>query len=64
MNENKTKISSPKTTIAGVAGLVALVANAVVALTDGNPATNPDWSLIATAAIGLIGLIFAKDADK
>lgn len=53
--------ASWKTTTAGIAGLVALVATAVKAYTDNDPATNPDWSALIAAGTALVGLLFARD---
>ena len=52
--------TSKNLTAAGIAGIVAAVATAVVYLFDGDPATNVDWGLlIATVYTGIIA-IFAK----
>ena len=61
---------SLKTTISGVAALLAAVGIAVVALVDGDPGTKPDLNavLIALTALGvgiptwLVGF-FARDKD-
>ena len=50
-----------KTTTFGAASILAAVSNAVVALTDGIPATNPDWMVVITAITAGIGLIFSRD---
>ena len=55
---------SKNTTIAAIAGLVVLAANAATAMYDGDPATVVDWSATAVAAIALAGLLFAKDGHK
>lgn len=53
-----------KTTTAGLAAVLAVVADALTKLSDADPATNPDWNIVvavvASAAIGL----FARDNDK
>lgn len=54
-------MKSWKTTSAGVAGLITLIASTLTQLTDGNPATNPDWNIVVPMAFtSLIG-IFARD---
>lgn len=53
-----------KTTVAGIAALVAALADAVVAMVDGDAATNPDWPIVIAAALAAAGLIFARDNDK
>lgn len=55
---------SPRTTAGGIAALVALIASAVNLMMDGDPATNPDWSVIVPAAIGFGSLIFARDQKQ
>lgn len=62
---NKLNFSgSWKTTTAGLAAVLAVVADTLAKLTDNDSMTNPDWNLvvafIASAAIGL----FARDNDK
>lgn len=51
-----------KTTVSGVLAIVAALASAAQLLTDGNAATNPDWTAVAAAVMAGIGLITAKDA--
>ena len=53
-----------KTTTCGVAAILAAVANAVVALTDGNPATNPEWTVVLAAIMAGVGLLKARDNDR
>lgn len=48
----------PKLT--GLTSLLTLVGNAATMLLDGNPATNPDWSIFFPAMTAAIGLIFAR----
>jgi hypothetical protein len=50
-----------RTTIAGVASIVAAVATALVAILDNDPLTVPDWTALgAMIALGL-GLVAARD---
>lgn len=52
-----------KTTTLGVLTIVTAVAGAVMALIDGNPATNPNWETLIAAVTAGIGLIMAKDSN-
>ncbi len=56
--EHKMKSWIPKLT--GIAGLLTLWGNTLVMLTDGNPATNPDWSVVLAATMTAIGVISAR----
>lgn len=53
-----------KTTGAGVAAILVAVSAALTALTDGDPATTIDFSLLLSAVISGVGLICARDGDK
>lgn len=53
--------SSWKTTVTGIAALLTVIGGAATALLDGNPATNPDWTLLIAAVTTAFGLIFARD---
>jgi anti-sigma-K factor RskA len=57
-------MKSWKTTLAGVAAIVAAVATAVSAQFDNNPATFPDWTLVIGMITAGVGLMFARDDDK
>jgi anti-sigma-K factor RskA len=57
-------MKSWKTTLAGVAAIVAAVATAVSAQFDNNPATVPDWTLVIGMITAGVGLMFARDDDK
>lgn len=50
-----------KTTVGGIGAILAAVGAAMQQLFDGNPATNPDWGIVATAIMTGFGLIFARD---
>lgn len=50
-----------KTTVGGVGAILAAVGAALQQLFDNNPATNPDWSVVASAVMIGFGLIFARD---
>ena len=54
-------MTSMKTTLAGICAIVAAVAGALYALIDGNPNTNPDWTLTMGSIMAGIGLIVARD---
>lgn len=52
-----------KTTLFGIVTIIAAVSSALVAILDGNPATNPDWpQLLALFGLGSAGVtgIFAR----
>lgn len=52
-----------KTTLAGVLQFVAIAADQIGLLFDGNAATNPDYGIIMASLVTLIGLIKARDND-
>lgn len=54
-------MSSHRTTLAGVAAILTAVGAALTAMTDNDPATNPDWTATATAILAGAGLIAARD---
>lgn len=53
-----------KTTMGGVGAILAAVGGALNLMFDGNPATNPDWTIVIAAVTTGIGLIFARDNNK
>lgn len=56
--------TSKNLTIAGIAGMVLLVANALVALFDGDTATNVDWSATLNGLyIGIVALLAKGQAS-
>src|SRR5688500_20255917 len=57
-------MKSWQTTLAGIAAIVAAIANAIVAQFDSDPMTVPDWPLVVAAIAAGIGLIRARDNDK
>jgi len=57
-------MKSWKTTLAGIAAIVAALATAVSAQFDSNPATVPDWTLVIGMITAGVGLMFARDNDK
>lgn len=56
-------MKSWKTTAAGLAGILGMLGTAVSAMLDGNPATDPQWSIVIPAVITSAGLLFARDAN-
>ncbi len=54
--------ASWRTSSAGIAAILVAVGTALTALTDGDPATLPDWGAVVAAVIAGIGLLFARDA--
>ena len=57
-------MKSWKTTLAGIAAIVAAVATAVSAQFDNDPATVPDWTLVIGMVTAGVGLVLARDNDK
>lgn len=57
-------VKSWKTTLLGIGSLLGIAADVIRALIDGDPLTNPDWTLVFAGATAAIGLIFARDNDK
>ena len=53
---------SKNTTFAGILQFVVMLATQGQTLLDGDSATNPDWSMLVTSIIVLVGLIKAKDS--
>lgn len=64
MNLEAMKNSSWKTTVAGVATALGVVATAVGQYFDADPLTNPDWKVVGLALVAAWGLISARDNDK
>jgi hypothetical protein len=60
-NNYSMNAKSVKTTVFGASGFLVIASNVVSMIFDGNPDTNPDWSVIIPLAISNIGLLFAKD---
>ena len=54
-------MKSWKTTLLGVAGFVVVGLQAAIALFDADDVTNPNWNLVGTAFLTMIGLFFARD---
>lgn len=53
-----------RTTVLGISAICVAMLNALSAMLDGNPATNPDWNtMIPLVVTGVLGLI-AKDAGN
>lgn len=57
-------MTSWKTTLAGIAAIVAAVGTAVSAQFDNDPATVPNWSMVIGMITAGVGLILARDNDK
>lgn len=59
------KYLSWKTTAAGIGMIVtALFTMILQPLTDGNPATNPDYNVAIASIIAGIGLVMARDDNR
>ncbi len=51
-----------RTSLFGTGGIVIIVVNVVSMLLDGDPTTNPDWSVIFAALMPSIAALFSRDA--
>lgn len=56
-------MKNTKTTLAGLGAILIAVGTALKAFFDGDPTTNVDITVLATAVSAGIGLILAKDAS-
>lgn len=54
-------MKSWKTSLSGIAGIVGILATALSAALDGNPATDPQWGIVIPSIITAGGLLFARD---
>lgn len=54
-------MKSWKTTLFGATGIVTIGIGVVNALVDGNPATNPDWTVVIGALTACFAGLFARD---
>jgi anti-sigma-K factor RskA len=57
-------MTSWKTTLAGIAAIVAALATAVSAQFDNDPATVPDWTMVIGMITAGVGLVLARDNNK
>jgi len=57
-------MKSWKTTTAGIAALVAVIATAVAAHMDSDPATVAEWGGVVTAIFVAVGFVVSRDNDK
>lgn len=55
--------TSKNLTVVGIGTLVVSIASAAVAFFDGNPATNPNFSEVLGAILGVVAM-FAKGAQS
>lgn len=56
-------MKSWKTTTASISGIVGLLASAISAQLDNDPATVAQWAIVIPAIIGCASGIFARDAN-
>lgn len=54
-------LKNKKTTLAAVLLLVSLVVGQVTKIVDDDPTTVPQWDLVISQIIIVIGLLFARD---
>lgn len=57
-------MNSVITTVMGILAALTAIGGALVLLADGDPATNPNWDVVAAAVIAGVGLIAARDNGK
>jgi hypothetical protein len=57
-------MKSWKTTVAGIAALVAVIATAITAHFDSDPATVAEWGGVVTAIFVAAGFVASRDNDK
>ena len=57
-------MKSWKTTAAGIAALLAVIATAVAAQFDSDPDTVAEWGAVVTAVFVALGLVASRDNDK
>ena len=50
-----------KTSAFGIAGIVSLIVGAIYLMADGDPTTNPNWTLIVPVICTAIANLFARD---
>lgn len=51
-----------RTTTAGILAAVGALATAIARQIDGDPATDPGWSVVVPMIVGAVGLLVAADA--
>ena len=51
-----------KTTFMGIGTIIVALIGVAMSILDGNPATNPDWTVTIAALTAGWGLIMAKDS--
>lgn len=54
-------MKSWKTTALGVLAFLAALVPALTAQIDADPETVPEWGIVATAFLAMVGLFFARD---
>lgn len=57
-------MKSWKTTVAGIASIVAAIATALASVLDSDAATVANWDLVVVSLTAGLGLVFARDNDK
>lgn len=55
-------MSNRNTTVAGIGSILVAVGGILVAIFDGDPSTQPDFTTAVAAVVAGVGLILAKDA--
>lgn len=52
-----------RTSILGIGTILVALSGAVVAMTDTDPATVPEWDTVIAAITAGVGLLFARDSN-
>jgi len=63
MKLTKAVTGSPKTTAAGIAGMIALLATQAVFMLDGDPLTVVNYTVVINAVILFVMGLLMKDGD-
>tara|TARA_Y100000310_G_C20624758_1_gene785249 strand:+ start:1039 stop:1248 length:210 start_codon:yes stop_codon:yes gene_type:complete len=57
-------MKSWKTTAAGIAALLAVIATAIAAHLDGDASTTAEWGAVVTAVFVALGFVASRDNSK
>jgi len=57
-------VKSWKTTVFGAGGVAIVIFNQLSTLLDGDPTTNPDWTVVVSTLGILLAFLFSRDANK
>ncbi len=57
-------MKSWKTTAAGIAALLAVIATAIASQFDGDASTTAEWGAVVTAVFVALGFVASRDNDR